>query len=819
MKTYLTLIVLSFFANPAIAQLYIAAGDSISVMPGTIFTLQEHLQNNGKIYNGGEITLNGTAVQQLSGSGGSIDNLTANNDAVLLNDIIVNNSLLLNAGKIFDINSSKLISNGNINGAGFLKGSLNAELVLNGTGSSIIQTDQGNDAVSNAFKNISVTGIAASISFQNKLYLYDVFLPAAGLVTLNEEFILRSTNTATARVGPVGSSLVYGSNGKFVIERYIPGNRAWRLLTAPVTTASQVKISEAWQDNAPRVTNINDINNTNNPNPGYGTHITFGLPALNGYDQGINGNTSIRYLMNTGWNGVPTGTNDGSTLNSGYINDQPGYMLFVRGDRSTLLWQATAALTSPTVLRPKGKINTGIIDHPLTASFDNGFGSIFRVIGNPYPSPVNFHNIATNPVNAANGFTDAFYLWDPNITGSNGVGGFVGMSYNAAASIAAGKPVYDRTVLTGGSSSIDNSGDIQSGAAFVINYTGTASAIRIGEPDKSTGSNNTFFRPSGQIRSSLLAINNDNSISVNDGTLVSFAAVNKDAVDVYDLPKLSSFAENIAIQKDGRQLCIERRSILKRADTVFYHISKMKQKKYLLEFMFDEMELPQNTGAFLEDVYLQKRVPVNVSGISNYPFAVTSDAASADSNRFRLVFKTINRFVQVKGDRVNEDVGISWNMTDTFSIVQYQIERSPDNISFSPIGTVNNDLNEWLDIKPLPGDYFYRIKCVNSFGVISYSESVKVQVPLIKTGMYVFPNPVTDNQIRLGIKDKEAGWYVLRLFDNLGKLVYSSGFYHAGAAAVITVAPDSQLGNGMYQLVIISPGQKLTTLQVSVQKL
>ncbi|MBL0357146.1 MAG: hypothetical protein IPP72_09790 [Chitinophagaceae bacterium] len=261
---------------------------------------------------------------------------------------------------------------------------LGAMLTLNGNSSSI-QFDQSTDAASNALKSLVINN--STTTLQNRLYVYDAIEPVSGTVTLNDELVLRSNSSKTARVGEVGSNFLYGSNGKFVIERYIPGRRAWRLLTAPVTAANNLKISDAWQDGKPRVININAIAN---PEPGYGTHVTFGLPATGGYDQGINGNTSIRYLNGTGWNGVPTATNDGSVANSGIITDQPGYMLFVRGDRGTQLSQATAAVTSPTVLRPKGKINIGILNQPLGAAFVSG-GSTFRVVGNPYPAAVNFH--------------------------------------------------------------------------------------------------------------------------------------------------------------------------------------------------------------------------------------------------------------------------------------------------------------------------------------------------------------------------------------------------------------------------------------------
>ncbi|MBL0357143.1 MAG: hypothetical protein IPP72_09775 [Chitinophagaceae bacterium] len=67
-------------------------------------------------------------------------------------------------------------------------------------------------------------------------------------------------------------------------------------------------------------------------------------------------------------------------------------------------------------------------------------------------------------------------------------------------------------------------------------------------------------------------------------------------------------------------------------------------------------------------------------------------------------------------------------MIDTLSIASYEIERSTDNMLFAEIGTAASAASEWLDIKPLPGIYFYRIKCVNK-GVVSYSKQKVVVLP------------------------------------------------------------------------------------------
>lgn len=786
------------------AQLYVAPGDSISVVPGTLFTLQEDLINNGKIYNNGVLTLNGTAAQNISGSGNT-DNLTADNNTVMLSDGIINNTLQLNAGKIFSLGNFHLTNSGSITGSGLLNGSANASITLNGN-SSTLQFDQSTDAISNALKTLTVNN--SSTTLQNKLYVYDAMLPSAGNITLNDELVLRSNSGKTARVGIVGSSFVYGSNGKFVIERYVPGNRAWRLLTAPVTAADNVKISDAWQDGKPRVTNVNIISN---PEPGYGTHVTFGFPSTNGYDQGVNGNPSIRYLNGTGWNGIPSATNDGSIANSGIITDQAGYMLFVRGDRGTLLSQATSAVTSPTVLRPKGSINSGLLNLPLGAGFISG-GSHFRVIGNPYPCSINFHAVITNPVNNAAGFADAFYLWDPNITGTNGVGGFVGMTYNAAASIIAGKPVYDRSVA----SSIANDGDIQSSAAFVIDYSGPETTLRVEENHKSIESNTTFFRAAGQLQTNLVALNADSSLSLNDGVLISFDKNNNAAVDKYDLKKLGNFAENISVINNGTYLSIEKRQPLAAGDTVFYFVKSLRQKKYQLHFDLDTASAQAGTGVFLEDRFLQKKEALRMNGKSMYPFDVNADTGSFRSYRFRLVCKNVNRFTQLLAVVAEGNVQLKWMLTDTSGAVFFTVQRSADGLNFENIHSTQNFYS--VDIRPQPGIYYYRIKCVNDKGVETYSNVQRVKIHNIKPGLQIFPNPVKGDVVWVSMKNAAAGKYFLTLLTDDGKEMQVNSFLHMGGLMQYQLPVSKKIKNGMYQLKVTMPGGTSASLSMLVQR-
>ena len=81
------------------------------------------------------------------------------------------------------------------------------------------------------------------------------------------------------------------------------------------------------------------------------------------------------------------------------------------------------SFTSPvtaTVLRTKGNLYTGDqAPVPVTAGK-------FASIGNPYASALDMRNITKT------GLKDFFYVWDPNLGGSSGFGGYQTFSYNGA---------------------------------------------------------------------------------------------------------------------------------------------------------------------------------------------------------------------------------------------------------------------------------------------------------------------------------------------------------------------------------------------------
>src|SRR5207249_4720058 len=149
---------------------------------------------------------------------------------------------------------------------------------------------------------------------------------------------------------------------------------------------------------------------------------------------------------------------------------------------------------------------------------------------------------------------------------------------------------------------IDKDGSIQSSQAFII-YDSTSN-VTISEADKTSNSDNLVFaRPSGisgindvtiELRTNLYAENADGTISLSDGTLdlFDYSYTNTPVNLLEDAKKIGNFAENLALWRDSILLSVEKRKIIFSSDTIFYNISRMRQKNYKLEFIAANMAQP-----------------------------------------------------------------------------------------------------------------------------------------------------------------------------------------------------------------------------------
>ena len=609
-------------------------------------------------------------------------------------------------------------------------------------------------------------------------------------VSAFDTITLRSdpATTKTARVGQIGTGNInYGTDSKFVVERYIPAKRAWRFLS--VATNSLQTIKQAWQENS---MDIND-----NPKPGYGTQITdnnIATFAANGFDAySQNGPSMKTYNPSTDtYTGIP---------NTNVIAFDPtlgGYMTFIRGDRTA---SAFGSPVTSTVLRTAGQLYTG---NQPDISLTTGRAV---PVNNYYASPIDLRNISTSP----NIF---FYVWDPNYATGYGLGGFQTLSWNVTDN--------DYDVFPGNTGSYGTKNNfIESGQAFFASTFGPGLSLPVTENAKgiSVPSIEPFIPqgiPGQKLKTFLYTVNSDSTTTLADAVMNSFADDYSNAVDGMDAKKLFNFGENISIKTSGELLVIERKHTVVEQDTVFLDLSGLSVQQYRLRFDAANM----NTGnleAFAEDTYLHTRTSINLDGVTDINFTVTEAAGSYASNRFRIIFSPAAgalpvTFTSVKAFQKSENIVVEWKVENEINIKRYEVEKSLNGTQFTILsiiaaGATNSSYTvdySSTDTRPAAGYNYYRIKSVDVNGTIKYSDVVKVLIGNTKRSIMIYPNPVKNNMLRIQFNNQPSGPYLLKLINNVGQVSISKQIDHVEGSHIETI-PLEKLAHGIYRLEIIFP--------------
>ncbi len=485
----------------------------------------------------------------------------------------------------------------------------NATVVFNGSSA---QTINSGLFYNNKVKNLTISN---NVTLADTDTLTGELNVAAGKTfSTNDNLTLKSDASATAHVAalPVNGSGVATAfiEGAVSIERYIPARKAWRLLGVPVKAESAPTMSGSWQEGAYGSSLLP------NNNPHYGVHITGGT-TLNGFDPSLTNLPSVKVYDNTlnSFVGLPQSP---GTIRP--ISDYNGYMIYIRGDRSIDLMQGNSAAITSTTLRIRGEVRTG--KQTSTVNAQN-----FTVLSNPYPSAINFGTITKSNVK------NSFYIWDPKMGGTYGLGGYVTVSYNS------GTGTYDVSSNVSGISQY-----IPSGEAVLIESENGSSAgtLTINESDKTTeGSDALFGRPSttSTIRANLLAPDANGEYVLVDGSMTTYHTSASNDLTRDDISKLNGSAENISFVRKNKNLAIERRKEIVVGDTSFIGITQLKPQAYRLSIGCENIV---NKGwiAMIKDKFLgtSHETVLDLKGTTNVDFTVTNDPASFAADRFYIVF-------------------------------------------------------------------------------------------------------------------------------------------------------------------------------------
>ena len=696
------------------------------------------------------------------------------------------------------------------NNIGLLKFSGTTEQTISGITAGVINLQD----VTNANTGGAIVNVDKNIAIHGVLTLAD----ASNLKLLFGYVNLKSTVNATARIASVNTgTIAYSGIGRFVVERYFPTHRAWRLMTAPVVTGA------ATTDNSFYNSYQAGADNTS-ANAGNGTYIS-GLnpdpsPTGNGLDVTPLNNYSLK-TYNAVTNIFEPVTNtrtkkiSGNTFNAG-VPDNIGFFMFVRGDRfNNPNWVTPGVPVNSTTLRDTGKLQLQTYNFPATATVGG-----YTLIGNPYASPVDFTKVLTN--GSTTGIANRFWSWDPNLSS---VGAYVYFDAGTTPT-----PYTAVKVPVGAVGTIGQTTIIQSKqAVFVESSSASAPKVVFREADKDVTNNQSAYWPTNLPSAPMLAANiffpdNVGNKILLDGNMVQAAKEFKNEVDFQeDAIKFTNINENFGIKNNKDVMILERRKPFTETDTINYLLTRTNRKAYQLQLMADQIS-GNNLAGYLEDNFQKTSTPINMSGDTWFDFSVSADAASADPNRFRVVFKKAIHCGSIKADLVKNDIAVEWSLINETDISNHEVERSADGINFIKVGAVNSKGNgsattiyNWLDVQPATGIYYYRIKSIGLYGAIAYSETVKVKMVKSTPGMYVFPNPVTDDNINLQLNLTVQGVYRVRLINAAGQELLKQNIAHPGSNATHKITPAQMLTKGTYVLEVMGTDKQKNILKVVIQ--
>ncbi|MES2431394.1 MAG: T9SS type A sorting domain-containing protein [Bacteroidota bacterium] len=794
------------------------AGNSLIRFNGTAATQTYTQSGTGNFYN-----------IQVSNTAASLPGLTMNND------LTSTNILTLSSGAM-EINGNTLTAKDVTTTSGTLSGSATSNFTINGNAYTTPLRFKNGITILKDFL-ISANPAQATIHTSDSLYITGGAAKGSlrllgGTLNTNNNLVLASTIGGTAWVKPSSGTV----NGNITAERYMNINttaaaRRWHLQTVPFKNDGAAQtIQQAWQEDAtetPTTTSATLGVSVYNPRPGYGTHITKYIGNLAnglGYDAGSTNNPSIYYYKNPGLSG---GFDTVDNTNLRKITTQEAFMIFIRGDRSIGI-AGTSVAAKPTNLRAKGNIYIGNVDKTIVPGIN--------IIGNPYAATVLLTHVEYPALgtyfNSNGGYS--FDFWDPKMGGSNNVGKFM-----AIVSDGGGLNTYTNPPNLSGL----DTGLVQAGMGLRVVYdvphTGNRT-LRFHESDKADSIDNIGLasrpvrgnRPAitsesiGKIYTALYSVQPDGSLALADGIANSFADFYNNAVDEFDARKLSSFntREDLSIFRSGKQLAVEKRMPANINDTIFLQTHRFYDKNY--QFKFFTKNFDQSLQAYLEDKFTGTSTMINMqnNGSTTYSFSLNNgNAASSDTSRFRIVFRPAFggplpvTYTSVKAVVQNKNVAVEWNVENQTNIKLYEVERSADGEHFTKSATVlnsNNTVYNWLDVDPIAGNNYYRIRAVLQNGEVLYSAIVKVNIGNVQPSINVYPAIVENGTTNLQFNNMPKGVYNIRLINTLGQVMMKKQLNHTGGSRTENIQLSNSAVKGTYQIEIIQPDKSKTTLKV-----
>ncbi|MEO6844508.1 MAG: T9SS type A sorting domain-containing protein, partial [Ginsengibacter sp.] len=84
----------------------------------------------------------------------------------------------------------------------------------------------------------------------------------------------------------------------------------------------------------------------------------------------------------------------------------------------------------------------------------------------------------------------------------------------------------------------------------------------------------------------------------------------------------------------------------------------------------------------------------------------------------------------------------------------------------------------------------------------------------LKTGITIYPNPITDGIIHLQFINQPEGRYRISLYNSLGQSIVAKQIEYAGGNGSEDITWDYNLAHGIYQLEVRRPDGSVVIIKV-----
>jgi hypothetical protein len=666
------------------------------------------------------------------------------------------------------------------------------------TGSSTSNTAQlGNMTINNsAAGTITLSGGPVDI--------YNTLTITKGNLVISSSpaaLTLKSTATQTASVAAIPST--YSITGNVTAERFVTGGstylggrwiyRNYRLMSSPVNegvSSGNYPYSLNYLGASTIITDCTSSYATYSGNPSLYLYNETYTPSNFSFTSG--NFIGVTNINNTAASGHITTTDAAHTTGNVYVGD--GFMMYFRGNNINNLTGSPSKTSSPYVapenvtFSTTGNLNQGtysVVSWTGTAGLmyttsNAGNATVrgFNLVGNPYPSSIDWSTFSNSNSSAAIyglHVNPTIYILNPLTSNFD--------TYNATTNIA-----------TGSAGKV-----IPSGQGFFVQANLASPTLTFTEGAKTSaqvsGSSLLLGAPNAQsaynsyLRMILVTdtLNNDDIvIGFNSTSSTKFngdedaqfipGSFSVQSIAVITSDSIKTSAKWVPLPPNNFNQVINLNVTAKATGTYTFRRTDFKA-------------IPQLYEVWLMDNY--KKDSLDIRNNTTYVFDINlADTASYGNNRFKVVVRQdpalMIHLLNFTATKITGGSQVVWVTENEANYTNFTVQRSTDGGKTYTVlgGTASNDLGtySYLDKSPVKGANMYRLQIVDLNGTISYSNIVTLMygntTSLVKTGVVVYPNPAY-NIVNLAIapgftsnvSELSTTTYEIRIANILGAIV------------------------------------------------